>query len=214
MTNQFDRLLDHVMELGIPDTFTVQPKGAFYRLVVVQGALLFPYHDGSTHRAEPSSTWPKPTVSQVVKELFSFAGASSWIQESLEGLDVRTEDEVTLRPGLADLPDDTRLVLIPYTMNLSGLLQAWWGEAVLVDDQGSLEWKSGPEELPLLTADERTGTRPFESVDQPRAQERFDSGDLPEVLLSARSVSDRQLGIAPMTERQTNEPKSQDNDED
>jgi hypothetical protein len=59
---------------------------------------------------------------------------------------------VPVAEALDSLPGDTGLVLIAYACNAhAGLLDAWWGEAELLDRTGSLRWHHC-EEIPLTAA--------------------------------------------------------------
>ncbi|WP_406112867.1 hypothetical protein [Kitasatospora purpeofusca] len=209
MTNQYERLVDCIVDLGIEGTERVKP-GTFYELVLVRNTLLYPYQvDGE--QAEPGSKWPKK-LSAVVRELFDIADAPDhprWIADTLVELQ---PGQLVVRRSLADLAErDPKpgLVLIPYQMTLSGLHRAWWGQARLVDGAGSLQWVT---EASLLT----TGPiRRLTSVPkQPDAVAGFDSGTMPEVPLSSRSDAVRQRGDEPLTEPTKIEPKTAESDED
>lgn len=211
--NHFERLVEHVVALGLPDTQVFRPPRAPYQLVVVSGMILFPYHVGSVRIARPDNKWPKK-MSQLVKELFTFARSTSWSQPALQLWD--SEVEENLPSVLSALPEGTRLTLVPYTLNQAGLLQIWWGEARLLDDQGNLEWTNGPEELVITVIDDHQTGSPFltavtEITEDPIT---FDSGDLPEMPLSTRPDSARLSDDTPPSEPQPTEPKSQDDDQD
>ncbi|GAA4899410.1 hypothetical protein [Streptomonospora salina] len=208
-TNQFDRVCDRVMELELPETYRFRPDGVDYDLVVVQNTILFPYRDGTVLREAPGAVWPRD-LSNIVRELFTFTGKPIYEQPTIEGM----ASEVELRPKLARLPENTQLVLVPYLMNKSGVLRAWWGRASLVDEDGGLAWKSGVEELPIPMAAQQ-GTRPNSVLPQQREdEERFDSGTAPEVPLMQRSEIDKRLEVPPETETDSIEAKSQDHDQD
>ncbi|MCK9871426.1 hypothetical protein MRI28_17575 [Nocardiopsis dassonvillei] len=212
-TNQYKRLESHILRLELPDTFVVQPRGEPYALVVVGGAILYPYCVGKKRLDRPLDKWPRK-LSGVVRELFTLSRGTGWSQPTLDGIGLDDGAEVSLRPGLANLPEGTRLVLIPYTMSpTSGLLQVWWGEASLADDRGALAWSRGPEELQVTKTEGRFAARP-ELIADTQAATAFDSGDLPEVPLSTRPIADRNLDVPPTTEPQPTEPKSKENDED
>ncbi|TXS37123.1 hypothetical protein [Streptomyces sp. OR43] len=194
MTNQYDRIAEHVLDLGIPGTELIKP-GTFYELVLVHNTILCPYRVDSVDGFEPGDKWPKK-LSLVMRELFALtdAPAPRWIADPLvevEGL------ELLLRRSLADLAQrDPRpgLVLIPYEMNMSGLQRAWWGQANLLDDAGNLQWVT---EKSLLT----TGAESrIYAVPNQRAGDNFASGDLPEVALSTRSEAARATGTPPQSE--------------
>ncbi|MGW0602700.1 hypothetical protein [Streptomyces sp. NPDC002640] len=194
MTNQYDRIAEHVLDLGIPGTELIKP-GTFYELVLVHNTLLCPYRVESVDGFEPGDKWPKK-LSRVMRELFAVTDAPTprWVADPL--LQVEGE-ELVLRRSLADLAErDPRpgLVLIPYEMNMSGLQRAWWGQANLLDEAGNLQWVT---EKSLLTTGAES--RLYAVPDQ-RAGDNFASGDLPEVPLSTRSEAARATGTPPQSE--------------
>ncbi|MDN3246957.1 hypothetical protein [Streptomyces sp. ZSW22] len=194
MTNQYDRIAEHVLDLGIPGTELIKP-GTFYELVLVHNTLLCPYRVESVDGFEPGDKWPKK-LSRVMRELFALTDAPTprWVADPL--LKVEGE-ELVLRRSLADLAErDPRpsLVLIPYEMNMSGLQRAWWGQANLLDEAGNLQWVT---EKSLLTTG--TESRLYAVPDQ-RTGDNFASGDLPEVALSTRSEAARATGTPPQSE--------------
>jgi hypothetical protein len=209
MTNQYERLNDHILTLGIEGTEIVK-TGTWYRLPMVHDTILFPIC-ADVDGAEPPSHWPQSRgLSKLVQEIFAATSpeAKFWISEALPGLEV---PELVLRPSLAELATrDPRpeLVLVWYEMDRSGLKRAWWGKAELLDDSGNLRWVT---ERSLLTAPERT---PLVAVLNQDTDDRFDSGDLPEVPMSGRSEEERKLNIPPMTEAaDTTEEDSAESDE-
>ncbi|MEV5430575.1 hypothetical protein [Streptomyces sp. NPDC052701] len=196
MTNQYDRIAEHVLDLGIPGTELIKP-GTFYELVLVHNTLLCPYRVESVDGFEPGDKWPKK-LSRVMRELFAVTDAPTprWVADPL--LQVEGE-ELVLRRSLADLAErDPRpgLVLIPYEMNMSGLQRAWWGQANLLDEAGNLQWVT---EKSLLTTGAES--RLYAVPDQ-RAGDNFASGDLPEVPLSTRSEAARATGTPPQSENE------------
>lgn len=196
MTNQYDRIAEHVLDLGISGTELIKP-GTFYRLVLVHNTLLYPYRVDDVDGFEPGDKWPKK-MSGVMRELFSLAEAPTqrWVADPLVEME---EPELVLRKSLAELAErDPRpgLVLIPYEMNLSGLQRAWWGQASLLDEAGNLHWVT---EKSLLTLGARTR---LVSLPDQRAGDGFASGDLPEVAVSTRSAAARATGVPPQTENE------------
>lgn len=194
MTNQYDRIAEHVLDLGIPGTELIKP-GTFYRLVLVHNTLLYPYRVDDVDGFEPGDKWPKK-LSGVMRELFALAEvpAPRWVADPLVEVE---EPELVFRKSLAELAErDPRpgLVLIPYEMNLSGLQRAWWGQANLLDEAGNLHWVT---EKSLLTTG--AGARLVAVPDQ-RAGDGFASGDLPEVAVSTRSAAARATGVPPQSE--------------
>ncbi|MEU3881777.1 hypothetical protein [Streptomyces californicus] len=209
MTNQYERLIDHVLALGIDGTEIVK-TGTWYRLALVHNTVLFPVC-ADVDGTEPPSRWPQSRgLSKLVTEIFAATSpeAKFWISDTIPGLDV---PELVLRPSLAELASrDPRpeLVLVWYEMDRSSLQRAWWGKAELLDDSGNLRWIT---ERSLLTAPERTH---MFAVRDEHTDERFDSGDLPEVPMTGRSDEERKLDIPPTTEAaDTTEEDSAESDE-
>ncbi|WP_149182308.1 hypothetical protein [Streptomyces sp. TRM49041] len=209
MTNQYERLIEHILDLGIEGTEIVK-TGSWYRLPLVHDTVLFPVC-AEVDGTEPPSHWPRGRdLSKLVQEIFAATSpeAKFWISDPIPGLDVA---ELVLRPSLAELAArDPRpeLVLVWYEMNRSGLKRAWWGKAELLDESGNLRWLT---ERSLLTAPERT---PLFAIPDRDADDRFDSGDLPEVPMTGRSDEERKLGTPPTTEvAEATEEDSAESDE-
>ncbi|MEU4095270.1 hypothetical protein [Streptomyces sp. NPDC026673] len=87
------------------------------------------------------------------------------------------------------------MVLILFEMDLSGLKRVWWGQTDLVDDVGTLRWLT---ERSLLTAPLVT---PLVGLNPEAEDDRFDSGDLPDVPMTGRSDAERKLDVPPKTEK-------------
>ncbi|MBV9022517.1 MAG: hypothetical protein JO362_01635 [Streptomycetaceae bacterium] len=213
MTNQFDRVAEHVLGLEIDGTRMV-PVGTFYELVLVRNILLYPFRIDTQKRSDPGEKWPRK-ITKIVAELFSaFGPQARWAEEALPGIGVEPP-EPDLRRSLAELAELSprpALVLIPYVMNLSGLHGAWWGQANLLDGAGHLDWASRFTALSV----EQHG-RPA-SVPQPRAaQPVFDSGELPHVMLATRSDAERnmirKLDLPVKTEHEASESDTAKSDE-
>ncbi|WP_053800222.1 hypothetical protein [Streptomyces rimosus] len=201
MTNQYERLAEHVTALGIEGTELIKPGGTFYELVLVHNTLLYPYQVESADGFEPGDKWPKK-LSAVVRELFALGQTPGprWVEEPFAGLE--GPEELVLRRPLAQLAErDPRpgLVLVPYEMNLSGLQRAWWGQANLLDEAGNLHWVT---ETSMLT---NGAGAALVSVPDQRAGNDFASGDLPEIPVSSRSVADRALDVQPQVENDATE---------
>ena len=194
MTNQYDRIAEHVLDLRIPGTELIKP-GTFYKLALVHNTLLYPYRVDDVDGFEPGDKWPRK-MSGVMRELFALAEtpAPRWVADLLVEFE---EPEQVFRRSLAELAErDPRagLVLIPYEMNMSGLQRAWWGQANLLDEAGNLHWVT---EKSLLTTS--AGPR-LASVPDQRAGDGFAFGDLPEVAVSTRSAAARATGVPPQSE--------------
>ncbi len=210
MTNQFERMVEHVTNLGIEGTEVVE-TGTWYSLPLIRNTLLYPIR-ADVDGFEPGDQWPRREVSGVVQELFAVTDSLTprWVAETLAGLDL---SELVVRRSLAELAERTprpRLVLVIYEMDLSGLKRAWWGRADLVDQTGTLHWVT---ERSLLTAPLPT---PLVSLSAPETEDdRFDSGDLPEVPMEGRSDADRKLDVPPTSEKpDTTEDDAAKSDED
>ncbi|MBL3669788.1 hypothetical protein JL475_28160 [Streptomyces sp. M2CJ-2] len=211
MTNQFERLVERILDLRVEGTEIVK-TGTWYKLPLVHNTLLFPVCtevDGT----EPPSHWPRNReLSGLVKEIFAATSPTTklWVADPLPDLEA---SELVLRPSLAELAErDPRphLVLVVYEMDRSGLKRAWWGMVELLDEMGTLGWLT---ERSLLTAPERTPL--FAVSDLNADDDRFDSGDLPEVPMAGRSDEERKLGLPPTTEAaEETEDDSAESDED
>lgn len=194
MTNQYEQLVDRILDLGIEGTEVVK-TGTWYRLPLVHNCVLYPVRaevDGD----EPGNQWPR-NLSGVVQDLFAITDTKSqrWVAEPLVDADL---PPVEVRPSLLDLAardPRPRLVLVIYEMDLSGLKRVWWGQADLLDDAGTLGWVT---ERSLLTAPQRGGLFALPSSTE---DDRFDSGDLPEVPMAGRPESDRNLNVPPTIEK-------------
>ncbi|MGW2588265.1 hypothetical protein ACWCYZ_44710 [Streptomyces virginiae] len=103
----------------------VNPDGFFREidLVCYGGALLWPFRfsdrDTSAERAKLSN-------SRLVRELMGFAPSPPPV-EDLFGTHLPHSRSIDMRPRLAALPSDTKLLLIPFSSNANGLLKAYWG---------------------------------------------------------------------------------------
>lgn len=195
MTNQFERLVERIVDLGIEGTEVVK-TGTWYDLALVHNTLLYPVRaevDGD----EPDDQWPLKQVSHLVQELFAATDSSSrrWVEDTLSGLEM---PELELRPSLAELASrdpHPRLVLIVFEMDSSGLKRVWWGQADLLDGTGTLRWVT---ERSLLTGP--LGT-PLFLAGSGIEDDRFDSGALPEVPMAGRSDAERKQDVPPKTEK-------------
>ena len=171
----------------------VRSAGSPFDLVVLNGNLLFPFRyaqDATVPIREARIT--DRHVSERIRMLFSrFGPRPAYKQDSLLPEDADQEPELAaLGPALAELPADTRLVLVAFACNdQAGLINAWWGEAELTDELGRLRWVHPAEELPLPKDPPAGGQlgavqRPPGEGPQPPA--RFDSGDIPGLATETR----------------------------
>lgn len=195
MTNQFERLVERVIDLGVEGTEVVK-TGTWYELPLVHNTLLYPVRadvDGD----EPDDQWPLKQLSNLVQELFAATDSSArrWVADTFAGLELT---DLELRPSLAELAGrdpNPGLVLIVFEMDSSGLKRIWWGQADLLDGAGTLRWVT---ERSLLT--NPLGT-PLFLVGPGSEDDRFDSGDLPDVPMAGRSDAERKQDVPPKTEK-------------
>jgi hypothetical protein len=204
MTNQYERLVEHIRNLGIEGTEVVSP-GTWYELVLVHNALLYPIRVDDL----PGDKWPRK-LSAVVQELFTFVPLEGerWVADTFQGMEA---SELDLRRSLAELAQrDPRpsLVLIPYKMNLSGLQQVWWGQAVLLDKTGHLDWITEPS---LLAA--APTVRPGLAAQQWLGEGGFASGEPPTPSLSTRTDAERLGEVPPKTESEIDQVDVAESDE-
>ncbi|WP_331758133.1 hypothetical protein [[Kitasatospora] papulosa] len=190
---------------SIPGAELVKPNGFRFELVRVGNALLYPFcfskKDSNVRTAKIQNVW------SVIRELFAFAPPSQ--QADIFGEYEFDPSSVELRPKLAALPKDTRLVLVPFACNAAGLLKPYWGVAALANDSGSLDWIIDPEPLPLPAA-------PSSKLSIPQQQTEhagFDEGEQPIVALAPRPQADRKLDVPPTTEAPPTEPLVNEDDE-
>jgi hypothetical protein len=153
--------------------------GSAFSLVIVGRNMLLPFRyakDATVpiHQARMTDG----QVSGRMRLLFSrFGPHPLYIQESLLSDDTPDDDEETL---FANLPGETRLIVIPFACNeLAGLINAWWGEAAL-GVTGELNWVRPPEQLPLRA-------QPSGAV-RPEPAGKFDSGELPGLITQPRGT--------------------------
>ncbi|MGP4100974.1 hypothetical protein [Nonomuraea sp. KM90] len=147
MSRKFEALAEAFGDQG--DVRIVKPGGSQHELVVVNGKLLFPFRYAKDRSVSVmSARIGDGRPSALVQALFNRFGPEPRMRQ-LALHDVAPH-AVPVAEALGDLPEDTRLVLIAYACNAhAGLLDAWWGEAELLDRLGSLRWHHC-EEIPLL----------------------------------------------------------------
>ncbi|WP_442727697.1 hypothetical protein OG411_13185 [Streptomyces pseudogriseolus] len=157
-------------------------KSFAWDLVVVGKALLYPFH--YAHQDKDVREARIPNVHRGIVDLFQFAPPPTPVVDLFGEAHMPGYGPVE-QGRLYGLPRDTRLVLIPFASNDSGLLKAYWGIAALVDDSGALEWTTAPEPLPVATIARPT----LDIVQRQRAAAdavTFDSGEAPVAELSPK----------------------------
>ncbi|MFE4599861.1 hypothetical protein ACFRKE_03310 [Kitasatospora indigofera] len=228
-SGQFARIWDELKEL--PGARRVKPKQFQFALTMVGRGLLYPFRYAET--ASDVTLARVPSASLLVRELFSFAPV---VEDPQHPLFYGEEDEgepaaVALRAGLSDLPPDTCLVLVPFTCNVDGLLESYWGTAALGEER-RLQWAQRPEQLHLpnqATRFHRSEAPPQTEILDTEAQKleqigettSFDQGEEPSFDLSSRSEIDRKRwdrdsdkpGIPPQTEHEPEQPQANEDDE-
>lgn len=172
-----------------PGVRIVRPHGSIHEMTVVSGNLIYPFRfaqdrSGNVMRASIA----EDRVSGLVKVLFALFGAERTIEQLT--LDVADKGESKRLTAVADslsrLPEGTNLVLVAYACNhKAGLLELWWGESELLDDQGTLKW-SHCEEIPLPKMAPTRDKRPQLADAERHAAQRFDQGPVPTPLLAPR----------------------------
>ncbi|MCF6469212.1 hypothetical protein FAF44_12525 [Nonomuraea sp. MG754425] len=190
MSRKFEALAEAFEDMG--DVRVVKPGGSQHELVVLDGKLLFPFRYAKDRSVGVlSARISDGRASALVQALFNRFGPEPRMRQ-LALDDVAPQAAPITSPiteALGDLPEDTRLVLIAYAANAhAGLLDAWWGEAELLDRTGNLNWHH-VEEIPLT----RETAAPAGSGGGAAA---FDQGVLPAPQLNPRTAADRRAAPA------------------
>jgi hypothetical protein len=178
MARKYEVLAEKLSDMD--DVRVVRLVGSAFSLVIVGRNMLLPLRyakDATVPISQARIT--DGQVSGRMRQLFArFGPHPLFVQESLLPYDAPTSDDETL---LADLADDTRLIVIPFAANdQAGLINAWWGEAALDGVTGALNWVRRPEQLPLPTP-------PLASA-RPQPASAFDTGELPGLVTQPRST--------------------------
>jgi hypothetical protein len=180
MSRKFEALAEAFDGMGqkLGHVRIVKPAGSAHELVVLDGKLLFPFRYAKDRSMSVmSARIGEGRPSALVQALFNRFGPEP-VMRQLALHDVAPH-VVPVAEALGDLPEDTSLVLIAYACNAhAGLLDAWWGEAELLDRTGSLRWHHC-EEIPLAA---RSGS---EQTSLPAAA--FDQGAMPTPALNPRT---------------------------
>ncbi|MEU4117814.1 hypothetical protein AB0F71_25380 [Kitasatospora sp. NPDC028055] len=232
-SGQFARIWDELKDL--PGARKVKPKAFQFSLTLVGRGLIYPFRYAET--TADVSLARVPSASALIRELFSFAPAYEEDLSLFDSLQDEAEPaEVALRAGLADLPKDTSLVLVPFACNADGLLESYWGIGSLGEDR-RLQWKFRPQRVQLpteptvrripaqrsenLAAVAEVPAQQGPELEQVGATARFDHGEEPEFGLAMRPAIDRQRrdrddekpGTPPQTEHEPEKPQASEDDE-
>lgn len=173
---------------------TYHPRGAPYKLVLLNGRLLIPFRH-STTLTEPIGTAKLGNeVPMKVSRHFGVQPSPTLFDDYADEI----ED--------AAVPEHVAVIYIAYVANAGSdqLLRAWWGEAASLEEDGHLNWN--PEELPVDAADLASPlTLAGASADAPG----FDQGAEPGLDMALRP---HRVEV-PSAEINTTLPTAQDGDE-
>lgn len=200
-TARFEFLADALQDL--PGAEVIRPRGAGYRLVMINGCLLVPFLHSKTLTDPPMSRARVPSA--LLRELTAVA-----IPQPRAPLALFESDEAggTASGGtgrlVAGIDPNTPVVYIAFVCNADsdGLLAAWWGTPEAQDKDGNLTW--APEPLPVHLADRHDRSRPTAVAAAP--QRTFDKGEIPDLAMDARS---RTVETPPTEELRSAEPDVQ-----
>ncbi|WP_138906033.1 hypothetical protein [Streptomyces chryseus] len=209
---QYERPWEELKDL--PGAKPVRPYGFPFDLMLIGRGLLYPFLYAKTRSDVRNAR--VPSESRLVKELFTFAPEPPHIQgafefEGIEGNAISVE----LRGGLASLPADTELVVVPFACNTSELLDAYWGIASLGEER-HLQWETDPEPLTVPETvtfhSHRLTSVPTQPTKRDREHTSFDHGMAPALTLSSRPTADRQNTVPPHTEAAPTEDLASEDD--
>ncbi|MCO5992682.1 hypothetical protein [Actinoallomurus rhizosphaericola] len=217
MSRKFEVLHDTFKDMD--DVQIIKPAGTSYELVVISGHLLFPFKyakDLSVNVMNARISENPP--SGLVRTLFERFGPEPTMEQlplvdlKLDGQHRTSALPIYLRT-LAQLPEDTKLLLIAYACNAkAGLLNAWWGEAELLDKDGTLHWHHCDpvpfsKGLPSDGQVRGSGTGPTGTPDA----SKFDQGAMPRTSLTARPPLERKTDqVPPVSEVPESQPDADD----
>ncbi|RCG30215.1 hypothetical protein DQ384_15800 [Sphaerisporangium album] len=203
-----------------PGFQVIRPYRSPHHLVVLDGNLFLPFRyaeDDTTPISEARISDGR--VSALARELFTRYGPRTiYTQEELDlGVDEHDDELDEVRPLLARLPADTRLIPVAYAANAqASLLRLYWGEAELVDDLGHIHWLHC-EPIPLLAASSPwvPQTVPLDRPDAaPDTAARFDAAAEPDLTLTRRPAVERENpALFPVRSEPHDEPRTADADE-
>ncbi|MFC0862163.1 hypothetical protein ACFHYQ_07625 [Sphaerimonospora cavernae] len=219
MSRKFEALARTFEDMS--DVQIVRPIGSQHELVVLSGKLLFPFRyakDRSVNVMDARISDDKPSA--LIQALFGRFGPEPTLQQlALDVLDDAEASNQTAAPvadALSHLPEGTKLVLVGYACNAkAGLLDAWWGEAELLDRAGYLRWHHC-EEIPLAKGLPPGGRLPGSLAGPiaPSDAPAFDQGAMPSPSLTPRSPVERKHAESypPVSEAQTLTPDTANNE--
>ncbi|MFE0377889.1 hypothetical protein ACFW1M_20395 [Streptomyces inhibens] len=208
--NSFQRVQDELKDL--PGAATVKPYRFPFDLTLVGRGLIYPYKYAETTTDVRTARGPKESA--LIRELFSFAPPPRHTQDALDADWGISNPQPEPRGALANLPEGTRLILVPFACNASELLAVYWGIAALGAER-HLEWITEP--LPLTVPQTVTshGTTPSIIPAQASGERKhtgFAEGSEPSLTLSSRMPSERLRGIPPMTEAEPTQDQISEDD--
>ncbi|MEE6259375.1 hypothetical protein [Plantactinospora sonchi] len=149
---QYEELLTHLQDL--PETTSIHPPGAQFRITICAGHLLLPWCYASREDARLEQAVPNRRLSQTIRDLLLLFGPKPpYEQEPLPMMPTVPDDDTLaeLREAIEGSAAEPRVLLIGYACNSDqGLLRLSWGEAALSRDN-LLHWEH-VDDLPLSSA--------------------------------------------------------------
>ncbi|WP_327067895.1 hypothetical protein [Kitasatospora sp. NBC_01302] len=211
-TGQFERIEDEVG--GIPGARLVHPHGFRFNLIMVERGLIYPFRYAKKNTDVRLARIPH---SKLIQELITnFGTESDSPDEMLDfGLPEPEPTVLELRSGLAGLPGDTMLILVPFACNAGSLLESYWGVASLSENGADLQWASRPESLPVPDkATVKTSLIAIPDQSAPKIElSAFNHGAPPQVSLVSRAGSDVKRKTTPKSEVEPIKPQANENDD-
>jgi hypothetical protein len=150
---QHEEIVDRASEIA--GATVHKPPRSRYKLLMANGALIFPWRYASDLSDPLSVAQLRRPVSQLRQDLFALGPEPTWQQPTLEEDEEEAADRAerahrreTLLEALTAL--EASLVVVAYASNpRAGILDIQWGDAALLD-HGYLEWRH-VEPLPVTT---------------------------------------------------------------
>jgi hypothetical protein len=137
-----DGLLDSFANM--PSAQLYRPVNAPYKLVVINGTVLFPWRYADNTRTDLDQATLGPQVSSSrraalagakVPDMLPFGDLTSEVVDPAEAEEVEKFRQ-TFRAASAEHP----VVAIPYASNMRALLSLYWGDVKSLRSDGSIDW--------------------------------------------------------------------------
>jgi hypothetical protein len=155
-TTRYQVIVEQFDLADLPGFEVIKPKGASYRLAVINGRVLIPFrHASSTTKpigqAKLGSLIPRRIAreSGVLPERTLFDEPNGLTEDAKDSIESPTVREVAADARALNLT----VVYIGYVANADSdeVLAAWWGTPISLEDDGSMVWS--PERLDLTVND-------------------------------------------------------------